>query len=190
MEALLASLGIVFVAELGDKTQFLSLYLAARYRAPVPVLGGILVATLASNIVAGLLGHWIGRYLTPDILRWTLTGSFVVFAIWAVLPEQAGKRESGKLAAQRGAFIGTMVSFFIAEIGDKTQIVTAALAARYDSLVMVVIGATIGMMLANLPAVLGGHYFAGRVPSRVASYIAAAIFAVQAVLTYLGIEEF
>jgi len=189
VEALLASLGIVFVAELGDKTQFLSLYLAARYRAPVPVLAGILVATLASNVIAGLLGHWIGRYLTPDILRWTLTVSFVVFAAWALLPERAGERESGKLAG-RNAFLGTIVSFFIAEIGDKTQIVTAALAARYDALVMVVVGTTIGMMLANLPAVLGGHYFAGKVPSRLASYVAAIIFAVQAVLTYLGYEEF
>jgi Ca2+/H+ antiporter, TMEM165/GDT1 family len=189
MEALLASFGIVFLAELGDKTQFLSLYLAATYRKPIPVLGGIFVATLASNIVAGLFGHWIGEYLTPNILRWTLTLSFVAFAVWALLPEKPQER-SKKMVGQRGAFVGTMLSFFIAELGDKTQIVTAALSARYDSLLMVTIGTTAGMMAANLPAVIGGHYFAGKVPSIWANRIAAVIFLVQAVLTYLGIEKF
>jgi putative Ca2+/H+ antiporter (TMEM165/GDT1 family) len=189
MEALLTSLGIVAIAELGDKTQFLSLYLAATYRRPIPVLSGIFLATLLSNIVAGLFGHWIGEYLTPGILRWTLTLSFIVFAAWALLPERPDKK-SEQAVGQRGAFLGTFISFFIAELGDKTQIVTAALSARFDSLIMVVIGATIGMMLANLPAVIGGHYFAGRVPSRIANYIAAAIFLVQAVLTFLGIEKF
>jgi putative Ca2+/H+ antiporter (TMEM165/GDT1 family) len=190
MEALLTSFGIVFLAELGDKTQFLSLYLAATYRNPLPVLGGIFVATLASNILAGLFGHWIGEYLTPGILRWTLTLSFVAFAIWALLPERRNDARSSKLIGQRGAFWGTLVSFSIAELGDKTQIVTAALSARFNGLTMVIIGATVGMMLANLPAVIGGHYFAGRVPSRIANYIAAVIFAVQAVLTFLGIEKF
>lgn len=189
LEALLTSFGIVFLAELGDKTQFLSLYLAATYRRPIPVLGGIFVATLASNIIAGLFGHWIGEYLTPDILRWTLTVSFVVFAIWALLPERPDDK-SKELIGQRGAFIGTLVSFFVAELGDKTQIVTAALSARFDSVPLVIVGATIAMMLANLPAVVGGHYFAGRVPSRVANYLAAVIFLAQAVLTYLGIESF
>jgi putative Ca2+/H+ antiporter (TMEM165/GDT1 family) len=189
MQALLTSLGIVFIAELGDKTQFLSLYLAATYRRPLPVLAGIFVATLASNIVASLFGRWIGEYLTPEILRWTLTLSFVAFAIWALLPERPDKKKE-ELAGQRGAFLGTLFSFFVAELGDKTQIVTAALSARFDTVIMVVIGATAGMMLANLPAVIGGHYFAGKVPSRIANYIAAAIFLVQAVLTYLGIETF
>ncbi|MGH6981623.1 MAG: TMEM165/GDT1 family protein, partial [Stellaceae bacterium] len=136
-----------------------------------------------------LFGHWIGEYLTPDILRWTLTASFVAFAIWALLPEKPGERGKHHVG-KRGAFTGTLLSFFIAELGDKTQIVTAALSARYASLVMVIVGATAGMMVANLPAVIGGHYFAGKVPSRVANYIAAVIFAVQAVLTYLGIERF
>jgi Ca2+/H+ antiporter, TMEM165/GDT1 family len=189
MEALVASFGIVFLAELGDKTQFLSLYLAATYRKPLPVLGGIFLATLASNVIAVLFGHWIGEYLTPNILRWTLTLSFVAFAIWALLPERPQER-SKKLVGQRGAFIGTLVGFFVAELGDKTQIVTAALSARYDSAAMVTIGATAGMMIANLPAVIGGHYFAGRVPSRIANYIAAVLFAAQAALTYLGIETF
>ena len=190
MEAFLASFGIVFLAELGDKTQFLSLYLAATYRKPIPVLGGIFVATLASNVVAGLFGHWIGEYLTPDILRWTLTLSFVAFAIWALLPEKEDAEQTRRHVGHRGAFVGTLLSFFIAELGDKTQIVTAALSARYSSVVMVIVGATAGMMIANLPAVIGGHYFAGKVPSRIANYIAAVIFAVQAVLTYLGIESF
>lgn len=190
MEALLAAFGIVFLAELGDKTQFLSLYLAATYRKPIPVLGGIFVATLASNVVAGLFGHWIGEYLTPDILRWTLTLSFVAFAIWALLPEKEDAEQHRQRIGQRGAFAGTFLSFFIAELGDKTQIVTAALSARYSSVAMVVAGATLGMMVANLPAVIGGHYFAGKVPSRIANYIAAIIFAAQAVLTYLGIESF
>ncbi len=189
MEALLASFGIVFLAELGDKTQFLSLYLAATYRRPVPVLAGIFVATLASNIVAVLFGHWIGEYLTPNILRWTLTLSFLVFAVWALLPERP-QEKSKELAGKRGAFLGTLVSFFIAEMGDKTQIVTAALAARYGGLLMVLVGTTAGMMAANLPAVVGGHYFAGKVPSTWANRIAAAIFLAQAALTYLGIEKF
>jgi len=190
VEALLTSIGVIALAELGDKTQFLSLYLAARYRKPVPVLAGIFVATLASNILASLAGHWIGRYLTPEILRWTLGLSFLAMAGWVLLPERAGARESGKHVGERGAFTGTVVSFFIAELGDKTQIVAAALAARFDSLFWVIAGTTIGMMLANLPAVIGGHYFASRVPSRIANYIAAAIFAVQAALTLAGIEVF
>jgi putative Ca2+/H+ antiporter (TMEM165/GDT1 family) len=189
MAALLTSLGIVFIAELGDKTQFLSLYLAATYRRPWPVLGGIFIATLASNLVAGLFGHWLGAYLTPDILRWILTLSFIAFAIWALLPERPDKKEAAPVS-RRGAFLGTLISFFVAELGDKTQIVTAALSARFDAVAMVVIGATAGMMLANLPAVVGGHYFAGKVPSRIANYIAAAIFLAQAVLTFLGIESF
>jgi Ca2+/H+ antiporter, TMEM165/GDT1 family len=189
MEALIAAFGVVLLAELGDKTQFLSLYLAATYRRPLSVLAGIFVATVASNIVAALFGRWIGEYLTPDILRWVLTLSFLGFAIWALLPERPD--EGGKrIAGHHGAFLGTLLSFAVAEIGDKTQIVTAALAARYGSLVMVTIGATAGMMLANLPAVIGGHYFAGRLPSRAANYIAAAVFLVQAILTYLGIERF
>ncbi len=189
MEALLASFGIVFLAELGDKTQFLSLYLAATYRKPLPVLTGIFLATLASNIVAVLFGHWIGEYLTPDFLRWTLTLSFLAFAVWALLPEKEDER-SKRRVGKRGAITGTFVSFLIAEMGDKTQIVTAALAARYDSVPMVLVGTTAGMMAANLPAAIGGHYFAGKVPSRWANRIAAAIFLVQAVLTYLGIEKF
>lgn len=189
MQALLASFGIVFLAELGDKTQFLSLYLAATYRKPLRVLTGIFLATLASNAIAVLFGHWIGEYLTPDILRWVLTLSFLAFAVWALLPEKEDER-SKRRAGKRGAIAGTFVSFLIAEMGDKTQIVTAALAARYDAVLMVLIGTTAGMMAANLPAVIGGHYFAGKVPSRWANRIAAAIFLAQAVLTYLGIEKF
>lgn len=189
IEALLASFGIVFLAELGDKTQFLSLYLAATYRKALPVLAGIFLATLASNIVAVLFGHWIGEYLTPNILRWILTLSFLAFAVWALLPEKDDERGK-QLVGKRSALVGTFVSFLIAEMGDKTQIVTAALAARYGSLLMVLIGTTAGMMAANLPAVIGGHYFAGKVPSKWANRIAAVIFLVQAVLTYLGIEKF
>jgi Ca2+/H+ antiporter, TMEM165/GDT1 family len=188
MEALLASLGVVLMAELGDKTQFLSLYLAATYRKPIPILGGIFVATVLSNIVAALFGRWIGAYLTPDILRWVLTLSFIGFAIWALLPERPVEANQDAVG-RHGALVGATISFVIAELGDKTQIVTAALAARYDSVVMVTIGATVGMMLANLPAVIGGHYFAGKLPSRWANYIAAVIFLIQAVLTYLGIER-
>lgn len=189
MEALLASFGIVFLAELGDKTQFLSLFLAATYRKPLQVLAGVFLATLASNIVAVLFGHWIGEYLTPNILRWVLTLSFVAFAVWALLPENEDER-SKQRAGKRGALAGTFISFFVAEMGDKTQIVTAALAARYDAGSTVLVGTTAGMMAANLPAVIGGHYFAGKLPSKWANRIAAVIFLVQAVLTYLGIEKF
>ncbi len=189
MEALVASFGIVFLAELGDKTQFLSLYLAATYRKPLPVLAGIFLATLASNVIAVLFGHWIGEYLTPNILRWVLTLSFVAFAVWALLPEKEGERGKEHVG-KRGAVVGTFMSFLIAEMGDKTQVVTAALAARYDAALMVLVGTTVGMMAANLPAVIGGHYFAGKVPSKWANRIAAVIFLAQAVLTYLGIEKF
>jgi Ca2+/H+ antiporter, TMEM165/GDT1 family len=190
MEAFLVSLGVIALAELGDKTQFLSLYLAARYRKPLAVLAGIFVSTLLSSILSALAGHWIGRYLTPDVLRWTLGLSFVAMAAWVLLPERAGAGKSSEQTQHRGAFLGTAISFFIAELGDKTQLVTAALAARFDSLLEVIAGATIGMMLANLPALIGGHYFASRVPSRIANYVAAVIFLVQAVLTLAGIEGF
>jgi Ca2+/H+ antiporter, TMEM165/GDT1 family len=191
IEAFLVSVGAIALAELGDKTQFLALYLAARYRRPFAVLAGIAVAALASNIIAALIGHWIGVYLTPNLLRWILTVSFIAMAVWVLLPERDGKTEEQKMRESRhGAFIGTTLGFFLAELGDKTQLLTAALAARFDTVLIVITGSTIGMILANLPALIGGHYVARRVPVRVANWIAAAVFAVQAVLTFTGIEEF
>ena len=185
MEALLTSIGVVAIAEIGDKTQLLSLSLAARFHKPVPILCGILVATLANHAAAALAGGWIGAMLTPAVLRWVLALSFLAMAAWALVPDTLNA-ENGVALARRGAFVGTLVSFFIAEIGDKTQIATMALAARFEAIPVVVAGTTAGMMLANIPAVLGGHWAARRLHPRVMRYVAAALFLAQAGLAFAG----
>src|SRR5579864_3326967 len=185
MEALLTSIGVVAVAEIGDKTQLLSLSLAARFHKPVPILCGILLATLANHAAAALAGEWIGALLTPAVLRWVLGLSFFAMAGWALVPDTLDA-ENGVALARRGAFVGTLVSFFIAEIGDKTQIATMALAARFEAFPAVVAGTTAGMMLANIPAVLGGHWAGRRLDPRVMRYAAAVLFLAQAGLAFAG----
>ncbi len=187
MEAFLVSTGIVALGEMGDKTQLLALLLAARFRRPVPIVLGILVATLVNHALAGAVGDWIARALGPDVLRWVIGGSFIAMAVWMLIPDQIDEAEGGH---QRfGVFGTTVVAFFLAEMGDKTQIATVALAARYSDLVAVVAGTTLGMMIANVPAVLLGDVVAKKVSMTLVHGIAAAIFAVLGVLTLLNVGK-
>jgi putative Ca2+/H+ antiporter (TMEM165/GDT1 family) len=185
MEALLVSAVVVSVAEIGDRTQLLSMVLASRYRKPIPILCGILVATLANHALAGLAGEFVGRLLGGAALRWALGFSFLAMAVWTLIPDTLDEADAVPLKA-RNAFLATTCSFFIAEIGDKTEIATAALAARFDNLVFVVIGTTIGMMIANFPAVLFGHLAGHKIDPRRTRVIAAVIFAIQGVLALSG----
>lgn len=182
MEAFLTSTAVVAFAEIGDKTQLLSFALAARLRRPWPIILGILVATLANHALAGSVGVWIAHLLSPEVQRWTTAGAFFVFALWALHPDSLGKND---LRAGRGVFLTTIFTFFIAEMGDKTQLATIALAARYEALVPVVLGTTFGMMIANVPAVLIGEKLAHRVPMHAMRWVAAGIFAVTGALALL-----
>jgi putative Ca2+/H+ antiporter (TMEM165/GDT1 family) len=184
LEAFLVSTGIVALGEMGDKTQLLALLLAARFRRPVPIVLGILVATLVNHALAGAVGDWIARALGPDLLRWVIGGSFIAMAAWMLIPDKIDEAEGGH---QRfGVFGTTVIAFFLAEMGDKTQIATVALAARYTDLVAVVAGTTLGMMIANVPAVLLGEVAAKKLPMRIVHGIAAAIFFVLGVMVLLG----
>ena len=173
MEALLVSLTTVAVAEMGDRTQLLSLVLTARFRKPVPIILAIFFATLANHAAAAALGVWVGRYLTPAILNAVVGVSMLGMAIWTLRPDELGETSE---ASSRNAFFATLVAFFIAEIGDKTQIATIALAAGYSNLVAVVAGTTTGMMLANIPVVLLGNTFAARLPLKTIHYAASGLF--------------
>lgn len=186
MEAFLVSTGIVTIAEIGDKTQLLALVLAARFRRPSPIAAGILLATLANHAAAGWLGAWAGDLLQGPALRWILGLSFLAVAVWALFPDRPDERE--KPGARRaGAFLTTLVCFFLVEIGDKTQVATVALAATYDALAAVVLGTTLGMMIANLPVVLAGEVVARRLPLRAIRVVAAVSFAVLGGLTLFGL---
>lgn len=184
MDAFLISTGIVALAEIGDKTQLLAFILAAKFRKPVPIVLGILIATLANHGFAGALGTWITSLLGPETLRWVLGVSFIAMAIWTLIPDKFDEEEA-KLA-KYGVFGTTLIAFFLAEMGDKTQVATIALAAQYQSLIAVVAGTTFGMMIANVPAVLLGDRIAQRIPVRLVHGIAAAIFAALGVATLLG----
>ena len=187
MEAFLVSTGVVALAEIGDKTQLLALVLAARFRRPVPIVLGILVATLANHAVAGAAGAWVAAALGPVILRWILGLSFLAMAAWTLIPDRFDGAGGAPVAAPRlGVFGATLVAFFLLEMGDKTQVATVALAARFPSLAAVVAGTTLGMMLANVPAVLLGEAAANRLPMRAVHRIAAAIFVALGVTVLLG----
>jgi Ca2+/H+ antiporter, TMEM165/GDT1 family len=188
MEALLTSLTVVSIAEIGDRTQLLALLLASQFRRPVPILCGILLATVANHAVAALAGEWIGDLLSPSVLRWVLVASFAAMAVWTLIPEKPG--EEGAALPRYGAFLTTLVGFFVCEIGDRTQIATVALAARFDRLLPVIIGTTTGMMLANAPTVLFGHYAGHRVGASRIRYVAAAAFAIEATLALAGYSLF
>ena len=184
MEAFWVSAGVVALAELGDRTQLLALVLAARFRAPLPVIAGILTATLANHFAAGAIGTALAAYISPAVMRWAVALSFFATAFWTFVPD---KQPTGESEGSRfGAFGTTVVSFFLAEIGDKTQIATVALAANYRSLLPVVAGTTAGMLLANVPVVLVGGAVATRLPIKLLNRIAAAAFVVLGVLTLLG----
>lgn len=186
MEAFLISTGVVALAEIGDKTQLLALVLAARFRRPGPISLGILLATLLNHGVAGWLGTWAGSLVDPVWLRWILGLSFLAVAAWALIPDKLDGDATSRRTA--GAFLTTLVSFFLVEIGDKTQIATVALAATYDALPMVVLGTTLGLMLANVPAVLLGDVAATRLPLRAIRIAAAITFVALGVLILLGVE--
>lgn len=174
LQALLLSTGTVAVAEIGDKTQLLALLLAARFRKPWPIMAGILVATLLNHALAAWVGALAAQWLHPETMRWVVAGSFLVVAIWALKPDTLG--DTGRLPGH-GAFAATTIAFFLAEIGDKTQVATVLLATKYEPFWEVVAGTTAGMMLANVPVVLLGARFADRLPLHIARYVAAAIFA-------------
>lgn len=175
MEAFLIATGIVALAEIGDKTQLLSFVLAARYQRPWPIILGILVATLANHALAAAVGSWLTAMLGPDVLRWILGVSFLAMGAWMLVPDQLDA-DAAQVAPRFGIFGTTLIAFFLAEMGDKTQVATVALAAQYADFLLVVAGTTLGMMLANVPAVLVGDKLASRMPVRLMHGIAALIF--------------
>lgn len=174
MEAFLVSVTSISIAEMGDRTQLLSLVLAARYRRPWPIIAGILCATLANHAAAGLLGVWFGNLLKPKVLEITVAVSMMAMALWTLKPDTLDDAAAPRSAA--GAFVATLTSFFVAEIGDKTQIATLALAAAYPNLIAVVSGTTLGMLVANIPVVVLGKAFADRLPIKAIHIGAAALF--------------
>ena len=184
MEAFLVSTGVVALAEIGDKTQLLAFVLAARFRRPRPIILGILVATLANHALAGAIGAWLTAVVGPTTLRYVLGLSFIGMAIWTLVPDRLD--ESDTRLPRVGVFGATLIGFFLAEMGDKTQIATVALAARYHAFATVVGGTTLGMMIANVPAVLVGKRLARRLPIRLVHAIAALIFAALGVVALAG----
>ena len=186
MEAFLVSTGVVALGEMGDKTQLLAILLAARFRRPLPIILGILLATLVNHAFAGVVGEGVAKALGADLLRWAIGVSFIAMAGWMLIPDKADDEAAG--GKQRfGVFGTTLVAFFLAEMGDKTQIATVALAARYHDLVSVVAGTTIGMMLANVPAVFLGDAIANKVSMTLVHTIAAVIFAGLGLLTLFNV---
>ena len=187
LEAFAVSTGAVAVSEIGDKTQLLALVLAARFRRPWPIVAGILVATLANHAAAAALGAWLQGLLGPATMRWILGGSFIAVALWMLIPDKVDEDDAGARVRGLGVFGITVIAFFLAEMGDKTQIATVMLAAKYGSLVAVTAGTTLGMMLANVPAVLLGERAVRFVPLAVVHRVAAALFALLGVLVLAGV---
>lgn len=187
LDAFLISTGVVALAEVGDKTQLLAFLLAAKFRKPVPIILGILVATLLNHSLAGALGTWITSLFSPEVLRWVLGLSFIAMAVWILIPDEIDADDDELV--QFGVFGTTLIAFFLAEMGDKTQIATIALAAQYGSFVWVVAGTTLGMMIANVPAVYLGERIAHRMPVRLVHWIAAGVFAILGVAVLFGIGE-
>ncbi|TXI97586.1 MAG: TMEM165/GDT1 family protein [Aquabacterium sp.] len=176
LESFAVSTGIVALAEIGDKTQLLALVLAARFRRPWPIIWGIVIATLANHFAAGAVGHWVAGLFSQTTLSWILAASFAAVAIWTLIPDKLDDDEESKLK-RYGPFVTTLIAFFLAEMGDKTQIATVMLAAQYQQLTMVVAGTTLGMLIANVPVVLAGHFAADRLPMTLIHRLAALCFA-------------
>jgi len=191
MEAFLISTGVVALAEIGDKTQLLAFVLAAKFRKPWPIVAGIFVATLANHALAGALGAWIISVVGPQTMRWVLGVSFIAMAIWTLIPDKLDdvSESAGARYGATSVWGTTVIAFFLAEMGDKTQVATVALAAQFNALIAVVAGTTLGMMIANVPAVLLGNKIANRVPVRLVHGIAALIFLALGVATLLGAWE-
>ncbi len=184
LEAFLVATGVVAFAEIGDKTQLLALVLAARFRRPLPIVAGIFVATIFNHALASAVGTWLTSVLGPEVLRWVLGLSFIAMAGWLLIPDDVDASEV--VQSRHGVFVTTVVAFFLAEMGDKTQIATIALAARYNAFYTVIAGTTLGMMLANVPAVYVGDRVAGRLPVKAVHAIAAAIFVVIGLIVLFG----
>ncbi|MFC0712104.1 TMEM165/GDT1 family protein [Azorhizophilus paspali] len=182
MESLFVPTLIVALAEIGDKTQLLALLLAARFRQPWPIIWGIVVATLTNHFAAGAVGNWVAGFFSPAVLSATLAAAFAAVAIWTLIPDELDADEESGLK-RHGPFLTTLIAFFLAEMGDKTQIATVMLAAQYPHFVLVVIGTTLGMLIANVPVVLAGNFAADRLPLDLIRRIAAAGFAALAVYT-------
>ncbi len=185
MNSLLVSTGVVALAEIGDKTQLLAFILAARFKKPVPIIAGILLATIVNHSLAGAVGAWMTAAITPEILRWLLGLSFLAMAVWTMIPDKIEDEETS-IATRFGVFGATLVTFFFAEMGDKTQLATVAMSAHYPDPVLVVIGTTLGMLIADVPAVFVGDKLATRIPMKLVHSVAAAMFAVLGVATLLG----
>ncbi len=185
MEALLVSTGVVALAEIGDKTQLLAFILAARFKRPVPIILGILAATVLNHGLAGALGAWITSAISPEVLRWVLGLSFIGMAVWTMIPDKIEEEET-QVARRFGVFGATFITFFLAEMGDKTQIATVAMAAHYAQPLLVVIGTTLGMLIADVPAVFIGDKLANKIPMKLVHSIAAGVFAVLGIATLLG----
>jgi putative Ca2+/H+ antiporter (TMEM165/GDT1 family) len=183
LETLILSTTVVALAEMGDKTQLLSFVLAAKFKRKTSIAFGILFATLANHFLAGYVGAWIATLVSPQTLRWVIALSFFAFGAWALKPD---KLEEGRSLPRAGVFLTTLVAFFLVEMGDKTQLATVALAARYDSLVAVVLGTTLGMMIANVPAVWMGATLAHRVNMQAMRWVAAGLFVVLGVLALVA----
>ncbi|WP_286978807.1 TMEM165/GDT1 family protein [Pseudomonas sp.] len=177
LESLTVPTLIVALAEIGDKTQLLALLLAARFRKPWPIIAGIIVATLANHFAAGAVGNYVAGFFSPATLSWVLAASFMAVALWTLVPDKLDDDEASSLK-RYGPFLTTLIAFFLAEMGDKTQVATVMLAAQYPSLTLVVIGTTLGMLIANVPVVLAGNFAAERLPLDLIRRIAAASFAV------------
>ncbi len=188
MESLYISTGVVALAEMGDKTQLLAFILAARFKKPLPIVAGILCATLVNHGLAGALGAWITSVVSPEAMRWVLGLSFVGMAVWTLIPDKIEEEET-QVAQQLGVFGATLVTFFLAEMGDKTQLATVALAAHYGAPLLVIAGTTLGMLAADVPAVYVGNKFAAKIPMKLVHSIAAAIFAVMGLLTLLKVDR-
>ena len=188
MEAFLISIGVVALAEIGDKTQLLAFILAARFKRPLPIIAGILCATLVNHGLAGALGTWITSVVSPEVMRWVLGLSFIGMAIWTMIPDKIEEEET-QVARHLGVFGATLITFFLAEMGDKTQLATVALAAHYGAPLIVIAGTTMGMLLADVPAVFVGNRFAARIPMKLVHSIAAGIFALMGLFTLVKIEK-
>jgi putative Ca2+/H+ antiporter (TMEM165/GDT1 family) len=187
MEALLMSTGVVALAEIGDKTQLLAFVLAARFKRPMPIILGILAATIVNHSMAGALGAWITSVLSPETLRWVVGLGFLGMAVWTLIPDKIDDEDT-QVKGRWGVFGTTLIAFFLAEMGDKTQIATVAMAAHYPNPVLVVVGTTLGMLIADVPAVFVGDRFAKKIPMRLVHGIAAAMFAVMGVFALLQLD--
>lgn len=178
MQSFLVSTSIVSLAEIGDKTQLLSLVLAARFRKPIPIVLGVFAATLINHAFSGALGAWLASVISPGIMNWAVVASFALMAVWILIPDKLDEADAVATKHSMGIFGTTALTFFLAEMGDKTQIVTVALAARFHEFFGVVAGTTLGMMLANVPVIYLGHRFADRLPTKAVHILAAVIFVV------------